>query len=50
MSDIAVDLIGVTKRFGRDILAVDELTLHIAQGEYISFIGRRGAARRRRCA
>ena len=45
MSDIAVDLIGVTKRFGRDILAVDELTLHIAQGEYISFIGPSGCGK-----
>ena len=45
MSDIAVDLIGVTKRFGRDILAVDEMTLHIAQGEYISFIGPSGCGK-----
>ena len=45
MSDIAVDLINVTKRFGRDILAVDELTLHIAQGEYISFIGPSGCGK-----
>ncbi|MCY4480526.1 MAG: ATP-binding cassette domain-containing protein, partial [Rhodospirillales bacterium] len=45
MSDIAVDLINVTKRFGRDILAVDEMTLHIAQGEYISFIGPSGCGK-----
>ena len=45
MSDIAVDLINVTKRFGRDILAVDDLSLHIAQGEYISLIGPSGCGK-----
>ncbi len=45
MSDIAVDLINVTKRFGRDILAVDDLTLRIEQGEYISFIGPSGCGK-----
>ncbi len=45
MSDIAVDLVNVTKRFGRDILAVDDMTLHIEQGEYISFIGPSGCGK-----
>ena len=45
MSDIAVDLVNVTKRFGREILAVDDMTLHIEQGEYISFIGPSGCGK-----
>ena len=45
MSDIAVDLINVTKRFGGNILAVDDVTLHIEQGEYISIIGPSGCGK-----
>ncbi|MDP6274583.1 MAG: ABC transporter ATP-binding protein [Dehalococcoidia bacterium] len=45
MSDIAVDLINVTKRFGGDILAVDDVTLRIEQGEYISIIGPSGCGK-----
>jgi spermidine/putrescine transport system ATP-binding protein len=45
MTDLAVDLINITKRFGRDIVAVDDLTLRIEQGEYISFIGPSGCGK-----
>lgn len=45
MADLAVDLINVTKRFGRDVLAVDDLSLRIEQGEYISFIGPSGCGK-----
>ena len=45
MSDVAVDLVNVSKRFGRDILAVDDLSLRIEQGEYISFIGPSGCGK-----
>lgn len=45
MTDLAVDLINITKRFGGDILAVDDMTLRIEQGEYISFIGPSGCGK-----
>jgi len=45
MTDRSVDLVNITKRFGRDIIAVDDLTLRIEQGEYISFIGPSGCGK-----
>ena len=40
MSDWAVELDGVTKRFG-SVAAVDDLTLQIRRGEFFSLLGRR---------
>ncbi|HTC86534.1 MAG TPA: ATP-binding cassette domain-containing protein, partial [Candidatus Acidoferrum sp.] len=40
----AVELIGVTKRFG-DVVAVDQMDLRIADGEFYSFLGPSGCGK-----
>lgn len=45
MAKPAVEFAGVTKRFGRDIVAVDDLSLAIDEGEYISYIGPSGCGK-----
>jgi spermidine/putrescine transport system ATP-binding protein len=39
-----VEILGVTKRFG-DVVAVDEMTLRIARGEFYSFLGPSGCGK-----
>ena len=39
-----VEILGVTKRFG-DVIAVDEMTLRIARGEFYSFLGPSGCGK-----
>jgi len=40
----AIEINGLTKRFG-DIVAVDDLTLHIEEGEIFGFLGPNGAGK-----
>jgi multiple sugar transport system ATP-binding protein len=39
----------VSKVYGNDFLAVDDVSLEIADGEFIVLVGRPGAASRRCC-
>jgi spermidine/putrescine transport system ATP-binding protein len=41
----AVELTGVSKRFGDDIVAVDDITLAIADGEFFSLLGPSGCGK-----
>jgi spermidine/putrescine transport system ATP-binding protein len=45
MVDAAVELVGVTKRFGDDVLAVDALDLTIEDGEFFSLLGPSGCGK-----
>lgn len=45
MSSPAVELVGVTKRFGEDVLAVDTLNLVIQDGEFFSLLGPSGCGK-----
>lgn len=45
MVDLAVELVGVTKRFGDDVLAVDSLDLNINDGEFFSLLGPSGCGK-----
>jgi len=45
MSDVAVGMYGVTKRFGGDVVAVDELDLEIRDGEFFSLLGPSGCGK-----
>lgn len=45
MSSPAVELVGVTKRFGEDVLAVDSLDLVIQDGEFFSLLGPSGCGK-----
>jgi spermidine/putrescine transport system ATP-binding protein len=42
--EVAVELAGVTKRFG-EFVAVDDLTLHIYEGEFFSLLGPSGCGK-----
>jgi spermidine/putrescine transport system ATP-binding protein len=42
---IAVSLHGVTKRFGEDVLAVDNINLEVADGEFFSLLGPSGCGK-----
>jgi ABC-type sugar transport system ATPase subunit len=44
----SIELSGLTKRFGE--IAVDNIDLTVASGEFFSLLGRRAAARPPRCA
>ena len=37
----------VTKRFGKDVIAVDTVSMEIPDGEFMVLVGPSGAARRR---
>lgn len=45
MADPAVELIGVHKRFGDDVVAVDSLDLTIEDGEFFSLLGPSGCGK-----
>jgi spermidine/putrescine transport system ATP-binding protein len=45
MADVAVELSGVTKRFGDDMVAVDGLNLSINDGEFFSLLGPSGCGK-----
>ena len=45
MSDLAVMTSGLTKRYGRDVLAVDRVDLRVARGEIYAFLGLNGAGK-----
>lgn len=45
MEKSAVELVGVTKRFGEDVLAVDGLELTIRDGEFFSLLGPSGCGK-----
>lgn len=42
---VAVALHGVTKRFGKDVLAVDDIDLDIREGEFFSLLGPSGCGK-----
>ena len=44
MSEPAIEISGVTKRFG-DFTAVDDLSLHVNRGELLAFLGPNGAGK-----
>ena len=45
MAERSVELIGVTKRFGDDVVAVDDLELTIGDGEFFSLLGPSGCGK-----
>ena len=45
MSSPAVELVGVTKRFGEDVVAVDSLDLVVNDGEFFSLLGPSGCGK-----
>jgi ABC-2 type transport system ATP-binding protein len=45
VTDLAVATTGLTKRYGRDILAVDQVDLRVARGEIYAFLGLNGAGK-----
>jgi ABC-2 type transport system ATP-binding protein len=45
MTELAVATFGLTKRFGRDVLAVEAVDLRVARGEIYGFLGLNGAGK-----
>jgi ABC-2 type transport system ATP-binding protein len=45
MSGLAVSTSALTKRYGQDVLAVDDLSLRVARGELYAFLGLNGAGK-----
>ena len=45
MSEFAVMTSSLTKRYGRDVLAVDRVDLRVARGEIYAFLGLNGAGK-----
>lgn len=43
--DLVVETQGLTKRYGGEIVAVDDLTLHVPRGEIYGFLGPNGAGK-----
>jgi ABC-2 type transport system ATP-binding protein len=45
MTELAIMTSGLTKRYGRDVLAVDQVDLRVARGEIYAFLGLNGAGK-----
>ena len=45
MAEPAVELVGVTKRFGDEVVAVDDMTLTVEDGEFFSLLGPSGCGK-----
>ena len=45
MTELAVMTSGLSKRYGRDVLAVDRVDLRVARGEIYAFLGLNGAGK-----
>lgn len=45
MNDLAIATSGLTKLYGRDVLAVDRVDLRVARGEIYAFLGLNGAGK-----
>jgi len=45
MAEPAVELVGVTKRFGDEVVAVDDVTLTVEDGEFFSLLGPSGCGK-----
>jgi ABC-2 type transport system ATP-binding protein len=45
VTDLAVMTTGLSKRYGRDVLAVDRINLRVARGEIYAFLGLNGAGK-----
>jgi ABC-2 type transport system ATP-binding protein len=45
MTDLAVETVALTKRYGREVLAVDGVDLRVARGELYAFLGLNGAGK-----
>ncbi len=45
MTEPAVELVGVTKRFGDEVVAVDDMTLTVEDGEFFSLLGPSGCGK-----
>lgn len=45
MTELAIATIGLTKRYRRDVLAVDRVDLRVARGEIYAFLGLNGAGK-----
>ncbi len=45
MTDLVVATSGLTKRYGSDVLAVDDVDLRVARGEIYAFLGLNGAGK-----
>ncbi len=44
-TDLVIETVGLTKRYGRDLLAVDHLNLRVRRGEVYGFVGPNGAGK-----
>jgi ABC-2 type transport system ATP-binding protein len=45
VTELAVETVGLTKRYGSDVLAVDRVDLRVARGELYAFLGLNGAGK-----
>jgi len=45
MTELAIETLGLTKRYSRDVLAVDAVDLRVARGEIYGFLGLNGAGK-----
>src|SRR6187431_1604111 len=45
MDDLAVATSGLTKRYGHEVLAVDQVDLRVSRGEIYAFLGLNGAGK-----
>src|SRR4029453_12768348 len=45
MTELSIETLGLTKRYSRDVLAVDAVDLRVARGEIYGFLGLNGAGK-----